>query len=298
MNKNTVSFSRKDLILLALLTLIWGFNWPIMKIGVTNYPPLTFRVMGTIGALPVLWLAARMQQASLRIPPGQFMTVVRLAIPNVLLWNFFMIAGITMLSSGRSAILGYTMPVWAVIFSIVLFREHPNRLAWFGIACAFVGTLLLLSSEFGKLSGKPLGSILMLLAAASWGYGTVRMKRATLPMPTIVLTFWMVLLASIALFVYTLVFESGDWRMPYAREWFAIAYNAILVFGFAFVVWFRLARALPPVASGLSVMMIPVVGVFSGAWILGETPHWQDYAAMLLILISLATVLYKPKTGA
>ena len=292
------SFSRKDLILLALLTLIWGLNWPIMKIGVTHYPPLTFRILGMIGALPVLWLAARVQGIALALSPGQLRLLIRLAIPNVLLWNLFMITGLTMLSSGRSAILGYTMPVWALLFGMILYNEKPNRLAWLGIACAFLGTLLLLSSEFGKMTGQPLGSILMLLGAASWGYGTVRMKRSTIEIPTIALTFWMVLLASVILTAAAAVFESAQWRMPNLPESLSIAYNALLVFGFAFVVWFKLARTLPPVASGLSVMMIPVVGVFSGALMLGETPHWQDYCAMLLILVSLGTVLIKPKPAA
>ncbi len=43
------------------------------------------------------------------------------------------------------------------------------------------------------------------------------------------------------------------------------------------------------------VMMIPVVGVFSGAWMLDEIPHWQDYAAMVLILTAMSTVLLKPR---
>jgi drug/metabolite transporter (DMT)-like permease len=55
------------------------------------------------------------------------------------------------------------------------------------------------------------------------------------------------------------------------------------------------ARLLPPVMSSLSVMFIPVVGTFSGAWMLGETPHWQDYTAMLLILGAMSTVLFTPK---
>ncbi|MBS1187421.1 MAG: EamA family transporter [Burkholderiaceae bacterium] len=289
------SFSRKDLFLLALLTLCWGFNWPIMKIGVTHYPPLAFRILGMAGALPVLWLAARMQGMPLAISRHHVMPLIRLSIPNVLLWNLFMIMGITTLSSGRSAILGYTMPVWAVLFGLVLYREQPNRIGWFGIVCAFVGTLLLLSSEFSKISGQPLGSVLMLLGAASWGYGTLRMKRAQVDLPTIAMTFWMVLFSTLVLFFCSALFEYADWCLPTPMQWAAIAYNALLVFGFAFVVWFRLARTLPPVASSLSVMMIPVVGVFSGAWMLGETPHWQDYGAMALILVSLATVLVSPK---
>jgi drug/metabolite transporter (DMT)-like permease len=38
-------------------------------------------------------------------------------------------------------------------------------------------------------------------------------------------------------------------------------------------------------------MFIPVLGVFSGMWLLGEQPYWQDYTALLLILVALSTVL-------
>jgi drug/metabolite transporter (DMT)-like permease len=115
-------------------------------------------------------------------------------------------------------------------------------------------------------------------------------------MPTIAMTFWMLGLTCVTMIVASVLFESDAWRMPNAAEWAAILYNAAIIFGFAQAVWFGLARALPPVASSLSVMMIPVLGVFSGAYLLGETPHWQDYAAMLLILIAMSTVLLKPRT--
>jgi drug/metabolite transporter (DMT)-like permease len=148
------------------------------------------------------------------------------------------------------------------------------------------------------LSGQPLGSVLILIAAANWGYGTVLMRRTKIEMPTISITFWMLGMTTIAMGAASVVFESSMWRMPDTAEWLAIVYNALIVFGFAHVVWFQLARTLPPVVSGLSVMMIPVVGVFSAAWLLDETPHWQDYGAMLLILVAMSTVLLKPRTPA
>lgn len=285
--------SRTHWILLALLTLSWGFNWPIMKIGVTDFPPLTFRGLGMLGGLPVIWLAARWQKDSLAIPPGGTVRLLRLAIPNMLIWHVFMILGVKMLSSGRAAILGYTMPVWAALFGVVLFREKLSRASWIGIACALGGALLLLSSEFGKLAGNPMGSIFALVAAAGWGYGTVTMRRSALQMPTSAITFWMLAMATSGMLVAAFIFERGAWHMPDAATLGAILYNAIIIFGFAHVVWFMLARSLPPVASSLSVMMIPVLGVFSGAWLLGETPHWQDYAAMLLILAAMSSVLLK-----
>ena len=141
-----------------------------------------------------------------------------------------------------------------------------------------------------------MGSILALIAAASWGFGTVLMKRTRLGIASIALTFWMILLGGLCLAVISAVFEYDAWRMPDPREFLAIAYNAVLVFGFGQVVWFSLARSLPPIASSLSVMLIPVLGVFSGMWVLQETPHWQDYAAMLLILSAMSTVLLKPRS--
>jgi drug/metabolite transporter (DMT)-like permease len=289
------TLTRKDLILLALLTLSWGFNWPIMKIGVHDFPPLTFRTLGMIGGLGVIWLAARFQRASLAIPKGEVVTLIKLAIPNMLLWHALIICGISMLSSGRAAILGYTMPIWAVLAGLVFFGERISRASLIGIALALTGAMLLLSSEFSKLSGQPLGTVLALLAAASWGYGTVIMKRTKIEMPTISLTFWMLLFTTAAMTLMSLVLEFDAIRMPTHVEWATIIYNAVIIFGFAHVVWFRLARILPPVASSLSVMLIPVLGVFSGAWMLGETPHWQDYAAIVLILGSMSTVLFKPR---
>ena len=291
------SLSRRNWILLILITLCWGINWPIMKIGVTEFPPITFRTLSMIGGLPAIWLVARLRGISLNIPPGQLSIIARLAVPNMMIWHLCIILGVSMLSSGRAAILGYTMPVWAVLSGLLFFRERVTRMAWLGVACALAGALLLLSSEFATLSGHPLGSILVLVAAAGWGYGTVALKKSQIDMPTIALTFWMLAITTLALGAAAVLFERSAWRWPNAIEWGAIVFNAVIVFGFAHVVWFQMARTLPPIASSLSVMMIPVVGVFSGAWILGETPHWQDYAAMGLILAAMSTVLLKPRAN-
>ena len=287
--------SRKDLVLLALLTLFWGLNWPVMKIGVRDFPPLTFRTISMLGGLVVIWLAARAQGASLAIPAGARMTVIRLAIPNMLIWHSMIIIGVKLLSSGRAAILGYTMPAWAVLSGLIFFGDRISRSALVGIALAMSGALLLLSSEFSRLSGQPVGTVLALIAAAGWGFGTVLMKRTQLDMPTISLTFWMLSFTTVIMAMLALIFEYPEIRMPNLIEWATIIYNSAIIFGFAHVVWFRLARILPPVASSLSVMFIPVLGTFSGAWILGEVPHWQDYVAMLLILGAMSTVLFKPR---
>lgn len=293
-----VQLSRRDLTLLVLLTLFWGVNWPVMKLGVAQLPPLFFRSICIAGGLVVIWAWAVARGISMQVPQGAWPTIVRLAVPNVIVWHLLAIVAIKMLPSGRAAILGYTMPVWAVVFGLVLFNERPLPRHWVGVIAAAVGIVLLLASELTSLAGAPLGTLLMLTAAAAWGYGTHLMRRHLTGMPIIALTFWMLVLTLGVMVVASTTFELARWRMPTRIEWASIVYNMVLAIAFCHVVWSMLARKLPPAASGLSVMMIPVLGVFSGMWMLGEQPAWQDYAALALILVALSTVLLPSRPAA
>jgi drug/metabolite transporter (DMT)-like permease len=283
--------TRGDLVLLVLLTLAWGFTWPVMKYGVRELPPLFFRTVCIGGALPILALVARLTSVSLALPRTDWVDIARLAVPNVVIWHMAVIVALTLLPAGRSAILGYTMPLWAALIGALWFGEHPPARHWLGIGAALLATALLLSSELTTLAGRPAGTLLMLLAAASWGYGTHEARRRAIHVPALAAIFWMLALALMALLAASLVFERHDWRMPRGGEWAAIGYNMSISIAFCHVVWLRLARRLPAAASGLSMMMIPALGVFSSAWLLGERPRWEDDVALALIVFSLATVL-------
>lgn len=113
-----------------------------------------------------------------------------------------------------------------------------------------------------------------------------------MPVPLITLSFWMVAITCASLTVLAALFEHERWHMPDRQAWAAILYNGLLVLGFAQTAWFFLVRTLPPVASTLSVMMIPVLGVFSGALWLGEVLRWQDWTAVALMAVAIASVLW------
>jgi drug/metabolite transporter (DMT)-like permease len=283
--------STRDLILLVGLTLAWGLNWPVMKYGVRDLPPVFFRVVCIGGGLAALWAYARATGVPLAIGAGRWTTVLKLAIPNSVVWHLLVVIGLTMVPAGRSAILGYTMPVWVVVAGMLFFRERPTARQAIGVIAAFAGMVLLLSSELQAIAGSPLGTVLILVAAAAWGYGTHLMQRELRDVPTLALTFWMLAITLAAMVLYSVAFEHARWRWPVAGEWASIVYNMLLAIAFCHVAWSHLARTLPPVAASLSVMMIPVLGVFSSMWMLGESPLWQDYVALVLILVAMAVVL-------
>lgn len=293
--------SPQQLILLVLLTVCWGLNWPVMKSGIADFPPLTFRALSLWLGLPVLGLGLVWLKVPFSLPRGpggaHWRELTKLATTNMFVWHACMIIALGMLSSGRAAILGYTMPIFSALIGAWLFGNMVNRRGWLGVGAAALGVLLLLWHEVTTLSGNPLGVGLALFAAATWALGTQQLRHTTLQVNTLTLSFWMTALTAVVISVLAWALESADLsRIPVSTRW-AVVYNAVLIFGFAHATWFYLARSLPPVASTLSVMLIPVLGVFSGAWWLNEVLHWQDWAAVALMVVSIASVLWPSRNA-
>lgn len=291
-------FSSRQLVLLVLLTLVWGINWPIMKLGVQHFPPLSFRAVSMWLAVPLIALVLRYQRVPLRIPRSFWPQLLALAVPNMVMWHCLVISAIPLLSSGRAAILGFTMPIFSAVIGWLIYHERLRGRAWCGVAAALLGVVLLLWHEVGALGSRPIGVFLMLLAAASWAVGTQLLRRSRMPVPLLSVAFWMVVVGALALTVAAVVLERHQWHLPNAPALAAIVFNGVLVLAFAQIVWFYLARNLPPIASTLSVMFIPVLGVFTGALWLGEVLHWQDWAAVGLMVVAIASVLWPSRQSA
>ena len=285
-------FTRQQLWLLVILTLIWGNNWPMLKLGVTNYEALTFRLISMLIGVPLLGLVLYLRGISFRVPRSEWRELAVLAFFNMLLWHALIIFAVKDLSSGRAGIIGYTMPVFSAVFGYVWYGTRLHRLGRIGLLFAGIGVTLLLWHELESISGKPFGVALGLLAACSWGIGTQLTRHTRMSVSMLTLGFWSTVLCSIWMFAFAVWLEPFPWREPNAVTWTAILYNAIGVFVFAQTLWLVLARNLPPLASTLSVMFIPVLGVFSGAFWLDEVLHWQDLAAIVLIVMAIAAVLW------
>jgi drug/metabolite transporter (DMT)-like permease len=286
------AFTRQQFVLLTFLTIVWGVNWPVMKLGVTGFAPLYFRTLSMWLGLPVLALVLVVQRVPFAIARKDWPELLKLSVTNMIVWHLLAILAVQALSSGRAAILGYTMPIFSALWGVAVFGERlkPRHVA--GVIAAGIGVSLLLWHEFASIAGRPVAAVGMLVADAVWALGTQQMRRTTIGAPTLALVFWMTLASTLFIRVATVLFERHRWAVPNTATALAIAYNAVLIFGLAQAVWLVLARNLPPIASSMSVMLIPVLGTVSGAWWLGEALHWQDGAAIVLVLLAIASVMW------
>ncbi|MFY9316209.1 MAG: DMT family transporter [Burkholderiales bacterium] len=277
---------------LAGLTLVWGFNWTAMKVAIADVAPFTFRTLCLGLGSGVLFAFLRAGGQPLAIARDQWPRLALIAFFNITCWNLLVVYGLTMLPSGRAAILAYTMPAWSIPLSVLLLGERLTGRKLLGLALGMVGMALLVWDEFHRIQGAPLGALLVLCAAVTWAIGTILQKKYPVRAPVAGFTAWLMLVGGVPIYAGALLFEDvgklADLRLTSAL---AISYNVLLAFAWAHWAWIKIATSVSVTVFSLSMLVIPVVGVFSGMLFLGERPGWPEYTALAFVLGSLATVI-------
>src|SRR5262249_28145310 len=285
------SLSRFGLVLLVLVTLGWGVNWPILKIVLAEVPPLTFRgaclVVGGAGVL----VLARLAGLSLAIPRSMWARLLALAAGNIVGWNVFVIYGVALVPSGRAALLAYTMPLWSTLLSAWLLGERLNARRAVALALGMAGVAALLGGDALRMSASLTGPALLIGAAVSWAAGVVLLKRYALPVPTVTLTGWMMLVGAVPIVAAAIPLEHAAWQPIGTAAALGLVYNIVVSFMFCYWAWNRLVLMVPVSVSSISSLATPVVGVASGMALLGEPLTWNEVAAAVSILGAIALVI-------
>ncbi len=281
---------------LAGLTLVWGFNWTAMKVAISDIAPLTFRTLCLGLGSGVLFAFLRASAQPLAVPRDQWQRLALLAFFNITCWNILVVYGLSLLPSGRAAILAYTMPAWAIPLSVLMLGERITGRKLLGLALGMAAMVLLVWDEFQRIQGEPRGALLVLGAAFTWAIGTNLQKKYPVRAPLAAYTAWIMLLGGVPIYIGALLLEDfsklADVGLTSAL---GAAYNVLLSFAWAHWAWIKLATSVSVTVFSLSMLVIPVVGVFSGMLFLGERPGWPEYAALGFVLASLATVVVPQK---
>jgi drug/metabolite transporter (DMT)-like permease len=283
---------RQGLLLLAALSLFWGLNWPIMKVVLTQVPPLYFRAGCLLaGGLGMLALA-RAGGVRVAVPAGAWPRLAVLALFNIIGWNVLIVYGVALLPSGRAALLGYTMPLWSSLLSLWLLGERLRAGRVVGLLLGLVGIGVLVGGSLDGMRQSPVGVACMIAAAWSWAFGVVMLKRLPVAMPTSALTGWLMLLGSLPILAAAVAFETSHLVVPGFWPLFGLLYNTLLAFMFCYWAWNRIVLMVPVSVSSISSLSTPLVGVLGGVVLLGEPLGWRELLAIVLILAAVASVTF------
>ena len=291
------SIPPRALILLAILTLVWGTNWPLFPIAVREVSVWTFRAVALSVAGITLLVVARLRGQSLAIPRDQWLTICTATFFYLVLWNIASTYSAILIPSGQSAVLGFTMPLWSALISWAVLGERLTGRLLLAVLLGGAAVMLLMVPGFSSYAQAPLGFALGLLAGLGWAIGTLILKRSRVNVPATVLTGWQLLITAAPITVGAFVFGDGHWFMPTWQSIAVIGYIALVPMCVGNVSWFAIVGMLPANVAGLSSVMVPVVAMISGAVVHGEPLGPMQWLAMACCAVALSLALLKPASG-
>lgn len=270
----------RALILLGLLTLVWGTNWPLFALATREVSVWTFRAVSVAVAGVVLLTVAHARGQSLRVPRADWAPIVGATAAYLVVWNVASTYAAILIPSGQAAILGFTMPLWAALIGWALLGQRLTPRLALALAMGAAAVALLMWRGLDAYAQAPLGFFLGLLAGLGWAVGTLILKRRPILVPALVLTGWQLLLSALPLTVGAFVFGEGPWFMPSVASIAVIAWIALVPMAIGNAAWFAIVGMLSAQVAGLSALMVPVVAMVSGALMHGEPLGPLQWLAM------------------
>nr|WP_255435226.1 DMT family transporter [Rhodoferax sp. BLA1] len=281
----------------VLLGAIWGASFLFMRLGAAEFgalPTAGLRVgIAALFLLPLL--LARGQGAAL----GQhwkkifFLGLINSGIPFAC-YSYALMS----ITTGLSALLNATVPLFGALVAWVWLRDRPHRLKILGLLIGFVGVAML---AWGKASFKPDASglssgwavVACLVACLCYGIAASFTKRYLAGVPSLAVATGSQVGASLGLAVPTL------WLWPTVppsmTAWLALLAVGVLCTGVAYVLFFRLIEKVGAASTLTVTFLIPVFAVIYGLVFLGEivTPWMLTCGAVILCGTALSLELLK-----
>jgi probable blue pigment (indigoidine) exporter len=278
--------------MLAIASVGWGLNFPIMKHLLTEWPPLSSRgLCGIVGAAALASIALARQQ-SLRVPRpmwGRLLLVSTLAIGG---WVAFMGLAFLWLSASEAAVLGISIPVWVAFLARPILGERLSLLRALSLTVALAGIAVLIGGNgFDASVGKLPGILCALAGAVCVALGTVLTKHFPLAMPPLSLAAWQIGLGCLPIAIIGLAVERPQLAALSSIGWASMIYITLIQFCLCYVCWFAALERLPAATASIGTLLVPVVGVLAAAAMLGEPLGLREIAALVITLGGVAVAL-------
>jgi drug/metabolite transporter (DMT)-like permease len=291
---------------LVVVYVVWGSTYLAIRVGVGHLPPLLFAGIRYVVAGALLYPIALRRSAR---SGGRSEGRARLGAKA---WFAGGVVGILLLSAGNggltfaertlpsgfAAVLVATVPLWMIVFAWPVQHQRVSWRSATGLAIGLVGVAVLVGS--GTVSGHLSAVIVVLGAAAAWGFGSILSHRLPLPGHALLAAAIEMLVGGVVLLVVaagTGEFSRVQWSSVPVTSWIALAYligpGSIL----AFTAYGYALSHIPVSTVSTYAYVNPVVAVLAGVVILGEHLTWHEGLGAALVVGSVVIILRRASSA-
>jgi len=276
---------------LFLVSLIWGLNFGIMRLGVLALGPLAFPFLRFLLSTPLFFLVLWRTEGSVGIalqdvPLFFLLGAIGFGLYQPL-WSF----GLRLSLASHSALLLSLTPVIVAIVVLLRGEEGFRGVNFAGILLGFLGIVVLAAFQGKKQGGQTvlLGDLLTLGAALLWGlycyFGKLLLQKYS-PLKS---SAWSMLFGVLAMFP---VCARDVFRIPLRSHFtpvllFVFLYGTVLSSLVAYVLWMRGIEQLGASRTTAFQYVTQIFGVI-GAWLIFRDPlNLRLFVSMALIGLGL-----------
>jgi drug/metabolite transporter (DMT)-like permease len=292
-NMNKRSPDLVGILNLLVVYIVWGSTYLAIRVAVNEdggFPPFILGLTRVLagGSLLLLWGILRGE----RIRPNRH-EMVTLAVSGLLLWvggNGLVNWAEQRVNSGLAALIIAATPIWVAIVEAIADRKLPTGRLTGSLLIGFSGIAVLTIPTLREgVSADILSIIALLLAGLCWGGGSVFQSRRPVGLASVVNSGYQHLIGAIGFGIIVLLLGE-TWTTPSPDAWLAWGYLVIFGSLFAFTAFLRALKLLPTKIVMTYPYVNPVIAVFLGWLILGETVSAWTLGGAFLVLLGVAGV--------
>ena len=280
---------KKHLSLAVLVTLVWGVNFPITKLGLRAIDPFVLTgIRFALAALPLVFFIKR--------PAVKFSYVAAYGfIFGLGMWgviNYGIQVGV---SPGIASLIIQLSVFFTMGWGFLLFKEKIRGAQMIGAVLALIGLAGIISTQEGNHA--VLGVMLIVLSAVAWSVGNVIIKKSGVK-EIFSFMVWASLIPPIPLFLTawlmhgSAAFEGLQASLDLTAV-LSILFQVYLATHFAYWGWNSLLKLYPVSTVAPLSLLIPVFGITSSMLILDERISTPNLISIGIIIVGLAVGLYR-----
>ncbi len=276
------------LVVLALFCtyFIWGSTYLAIRFGIESFPPFLMAGLRFTVAGVILYIVMRFL-GSPNPTKKEWLAATAIGILLPALGNGTVCYVQQTVSSSTAALSIATAPIWMAIFSSIWGHQITVK-EWLGIAVGLVGIILL--NLGGSLHGDVASALLLILAAATWSFGSVWSKHLAMPSGLMAPATQM-LAGGLALMLMS-GFQGETWPQHISnKSWGAMLFLVVLGSLVTYSAYQYLLKTVRPLVATSNTFVNPVVAFTVGIWFANEHIEAIEYIALGVILVGVFLVL-------
>jgi drug/metabolite transporter (DMT)-like permease len=285
---------------LALLIFIWASNWPLTKTILGDISAVGFTTVRFILSVPVLVGIVLLVKEPLLPLPGERLWLGIAGTLQVGGMLGFGTLALQFVGPGRTAVLIYTMQLWAIVLGRLIIGERVRPQAIAGGLIGFAGMILFLNPRLVNWHDHRviLGNGFALASGFVWALGACFYRRDKWQSPFWTQVFWQVSWSTVAMIAVALIFPQHRpiiWTRPLLL---IFGYNVFMGTVYCYWAWSKALTVLPVSRAGQIVSLVPVVAVTMSVMWSGEKLTRLSLLSIALIMLGIVLTMRSKQPAA